>query len=266
MLQSAKTADLPRILPYLKAGVEDCIYMYIDIAKYGLENANMKVWFQPDESGEPLLVIMKYYNGMSIYSHRREFDTEATAELIRACRPGRVTGPKEMIAQLQPRLQAEYSVEYGYVVRYDERFPHYESTAEIRRAANAEELTLAAEIVAADESVGAGWSVAELAAQYKDRQESGFGRSCLLFEDGRPAAVYSTYAEFEDLAVMGGLCVIPEKRGRGYGGAIESYLYRSLAGEGFRVYSFAAEESRIAYHRRHQTPVAAEYGKLLIRE
>lgn len=266
MLQSAKTTDLTKILPYLKAGVEDCIYMYIDIAKYGLENENLQVWFRQDESGEPLLVLMKYYNGMSVYSHREDMDVKSTAQLIRAHKPGRVTGPKALIEELQRELAAEYTAEYGYVVRYDERFPRYENSAEIRRAENREEISLAAEIVASDESVGAGWSVKELAAQYIDRQECGFGRSCLLFEDGRPAAVYSTYAEFEDLAVMGGLCVIPEKRGLGYGGAIESWLFRSLEKEGFRVYSFAAEESRIAYHRRHQTPIAAEYGKLLIRE
>ena len=66
-MREARAADLPRILAYLRPHVEECLYMYIDIAKYGLDNPAMRVWLEEGENGLRL-VVMKYHTGISLYT------------------------------------------------------------------------------------------------------------------------------------------------------------------------------------------------------
>ena len=73
--------DVPAILVYLKRHVQDCLYMYIDIGKYGLDNPNMQVWLDSDNHGINF-VVMKYHDSISVYSDNDTWDTEAVMRLI----------------------------------------------------------------------------------------------------------------------------------------------------------------------------------------
>ena len=47
-MREAQEYDIDEIISYLENNVQDCLYMYIDIKKYRLNNPAMKVWFNRD--------------------------------------------------------------------------------------------------------------------------------------------------------------------------------------------------------------------------
>ena len=260
MIKIAEQKDLAAILAYLKKHVENCLYMYIDIAKYGLDNPNMKVWLDCDGDGINM-VVMKYHDSISVYAEDSGFPVDDAVGLIRSCAVGSVTARKDIIERLSIPLSDIYGAEYGYVFSYQE-FPEYNCDAQIIRAEESDMLDIA-RLIVSDEGIGSYYQVEDLAGQFKERARAGFGRNYIIYADGKIAAHYGTYAEFENIAVIAGLIVDPGYRGRHFGGALESHIVKTLLGEGFRVYSFATTQMRYQFLTKHGIFPVGEYGKLV---
>ncbi len=237
--------------------------MYIDIAKYGLDNPAMRVWLEEGENGLRLAV-MKYHTGISLYTAERDFDAAAAAALIREHRVGSVTGRRDLVEKLSGVLAAEYAAEYGWIFRYDGGYPAPDRETPVVRAGeeDAEEI---ARLIISDEGIGGYYEIEDLTRQFAERMQAGFGRNLVIRENGRIVAHYATYAEYEDIAVIGGLIVAPEQRGRHLADTLEHRLVEELRAEGYRVYSFAASELRHSLLLRRGVPMAGEYGKLVRR-
>ena len=79
-MRRANDRELERILPYLKNNVKDCIYMYIDIAKYGVHNDFLDVWI--NDGPEIDCVCMRYHTGFSVYTERENWPVDDVIRLI----------------------------------------------------------------------------------------------------------------------------------------------------------------------------------------
>ena len=116
MLKLADKKDLDNIVSYLKQDIADCVYLYIDITVYGLDNPNMKVWYDNDDNGDVTLVVMKYYDSFQLYTDKEEYDTNAVNELIEKYKVSMVSGNCKMIRKLHPLCEKEYTADYGQVL------------------------------------------------------------------------------------------------------------------------------------------------------
>ena len=49
MYKIATKQDVDRLLQYLEQDLKNCLYSYIDLKKFGIENPNLTVYFDEDE-------------------------------------------------------------------------------------------------------------------------------------------------------------------------------------------------------------------------
>lgn len=53
--------ELEEVLNCLKQDIPNCLYIYIDLKKYGLENPHITLWISRKD-GKLNLVVMKYHD------------------------------------------------------------------------------------------------------------------------------------------------------------------------------------------------------------
>lgn len=257
-MREATEQDIPAILTYLKRSLADCLYMYIDIAKYGVENPNMKVWVDSTESGIKF-VMMNYHSGISIQAGEDSFDPEQVANIIKEENATIIRGKRSVIEQLTPYFE-DFKEEYGAVFKLTSyRFDDFDGEIE---TASPEDTLEIANLIKKDPEIGAYFDTEGLAKQLAERIETGMGRSYVIRENGKIIAHIASYAEFENLATTGGLIVDPEVPRGIYGSVMEGYLVRRLLEENFRIYTFVAKRLREKMLTAMGNERVGEYGKL----
>lgn len=256
-MREAVEKDREMILQYFMGGIQDCIYPYIDIRNYGVASGNMKVWLE-EENGNLCLVAMKYYDSFWIYTHKKEGDMRETANLLGQNPTAMISGRKDIIEKLFP-LCGGYRASYGAVFLMN-RFRKTDNVPNLFQASprDAEEI---AELICSDAEIGRHYTVKGLSEQLKERMETGTGRSWCIREKGKIVAHSATYAEAEELAVVGGTIVKPEYRSSNYYFLLSNFVLGELAAEQKSAYTFSMSEKMLRYHRMLHTQ-CGEYGKL----
>lgn len=259
-MRRATQTDVPAILVYLKRYVTDCIYMYIDLKKYGIDNPNITVWMDSDETGIKSLVV-KYYTGLNIFAHGEHWNAEDTVKIATEQNVLSIHGPKRMIEALAPFYSQEAEIEYGEIYEFtNER--QYEIDKEIELASVDDVLEIA-NLVVTDEGIGSHYEVSNLAAQLKERMETQMGRSYVIRDNGKIIAHIASYAEFDHIATISGLIVDKNYRSNIYGAAIEAHIVKVLRDEGFHVYSYVITRLRKKLLAALGNKKVAEYGKIV---
>lgn len=261
-MRKAEQKDIPAILVYLKRNVKNCLYMYIDIKKYGLDNPNITVWMDSDETGMKL-VVMKYHTSISVFSASNNWDVDEVVNIINQEAVNSVTGKKDMIEKLYISCADKYDVTYGSVFRFTS-FRSCEFDGKIETAAEEDTMEIA-ELIARDEEIGGYYEIKDLADQLAERMRTNMGRSYVIRKDGKIIAHIASYAEFENLATTGGLIVAPEYRNGVYGGVLEGYLVERLLEEKFQVYTFVTARLRKKLLEAVGNKCVGEYGKMAIK-
>ncbi len=262
-MREATVNDIPAILTYLKRNINDCVYMYIDIAKYGLENPNMKVWFDSDENGITL-VVMKYHTSISVFTDVENWNTKEVAELI--CNEGvlSVTGRKDLVEKIYSVCKEKYNVTYGSVFKF-KKCRECDYSGKIETATSDDTLEIA-KLIAMDESIGAYYDVENLSNQLSERIETGMGRSYVIRnEQGVIIAHIASYAEHDKIATTGGLIVHPDYQMGVYGSVLEGYLVTKLLEEDFNIYTFVTERLRKKFLTVIGNECVGEYGKMTLK-
>lgn len=240
-MRRALPEDVPAILTYLKRGIENCVYMYIDIAKYGLENPNMKVWLDSDKNGIRF-VAMKYHGSISLYTSAKTWDIDSVVKLIEEEQVLTLNMSKVIADQLYGRCAEQYDITYGSVFRFTAYHDiAFDGVIEPASPADAMEI---AKLVATDESIGSYYELNDLADQIAERMETGMGRSFVIRDAGEIIAHIGSYAECNKIATTNGLIVRSDCRSNVYGAALERHLLLTLLEEGFQVYTFVTKRMR----------------------
>ncbi len=261
-MRAAVSGDLDAILTYLRRDIPNCIYMYIDIGKYGLDNPHMHVWLDEDADGLRLAV-MQYYNSIQLYSLADDWDVDGVAALVLEKRVSVVNGRLAMLERLFPLCSELYELHAGEVFRFTDHI-HKESGVTVEHAAESDFPEIA-RLVCSDR-IFAHYTPESLAAQLLERQRSGMGRSVVIRRDGRIIAHIAVFADYGGIAVPSALIVHPDYRDYPYGSLIESYLLMELLAEGKEVYTFVTENGRKALLRALGCPHVADYGKMTLKQ
>ena len=269
-MRLAEKNDETRILDYLSRDVENCLYLYADIWKYGVENPNIRVWFNEDEDGI-CMVVMKYHNNFQIYSDRKFDHIKEILELAHSERPRAIFGRRELIESLSGSLSSRYDEEYGVVFRgkdfdsetLEKRLE--DCTAPIELASEADAPAIA-RLLCTDKNTGTGQTVESLTKELVDRIRTGMGRSYIIRAGTEIAAHCATYAETERFVVISGLNVQADYRDTEYTLWIDGRTALNLIREGKERYFFAVGPKMIRYYRYTGAHPVGEYGKLYLKE
>lgn len=257
LLVRACDNDKNRILEYLSSGVEDCIYLFIDISNYSIEGDNCKVWLDVDNE-DIQFVLMYYYNSYQVYGKKTAYIPERVISFISGNSVNMISGRKDLIEVLEKRLNG-YNATYGEVFELNRTIgSSFDDKAEWGTIDDVAEI---AKLIQTDDDIGAHYSFDDLVKQLKERILSKTGKSCIIREDGLIIAHTATYAECKELAVISGTVVHPNWRNGQYFMIVTTVLQKKLATEGKRAYTFSTSPKMIRYHRSLHKK-CSEYGKL----
>lgn len=258
-MREAIAQEIPAILTYLKRSLADCLYMYIDIAKYGLENPNLKVWLDSNKNGIKFVMI-NYYSGISIQAGEDSFDPEQVANMIRQQNSAIIRGKRTIIEKLAPYFE-DFTEEYGSVFKLTSyRLDNFDES--IIETALPEDTPEIARLIKKNPEIGSYYNTDDLANQLAERIKTGTGRSYIIRENGKIIAHIASYAEFEGIASTGGLIVDPDYQKGIYGSILEGYLVRRLLKEKFTIYTFVEKRLRTKFLKSMGNQCVSEFGRL----
>lgn len=260
-MELAKEKDLQEIFTFLRENLADCLYLYIDVKKYGLQNPNMTVWLERKGEEQRIhTVIMKYYDSLQMVSDAEDWDKGWLKELILKRRYNSVSGKASMISELASMLEQFYHTSYGVVFRLEE-YRKFED-ADMVEHASERDMREIAELICTDAFFRACYSTEILERQLRERLQSRMGRNVVIREDGKIISHIATYAEFEDIAITSGMITHPDYRNSIYGFLAESFLTNELLNEGKQVYTFVIDKPRKKLLTLMGAKICGEYGRM----
>jgi N-acetylglutamate synthase-like GNAT family acetyltransferase len=262
-MRLAREEELNDILDFLEPDLGNCVYLYMDIKKYGLNNKNMKVWV----NNAPCLssVVMRYYDSMQLYSSKEVEDSNEILECICCENVKMISAPKSLIELLKEdkRIREQYNSKDGYTFWFGNyrKFPYEEiETADVG------DLKEIAELICMDEEFSGNYQSEVLERQLRERLLTGMGRNYKIQKDGKIIAHIATFAEEAQIAVTSGLIVHPQYRNFPYGTMLESYIVNVLQEEGFRVFTFINDKKRVKLQKALGHKECGQYEKLMRKE
>ena len=261
MLIECKENEKSKILDYIGKDYGKCLYIFIDLCKYGLDNENFNAWIQYNDKSEIIAVVTEYYKGIQIYSKDVNLDAKEIAEFVLRKNPPVTLGMKETIDKVREYMPG-YEEELGTVGQLKQLQVSPNPKA---YSASVEELKEIVEILAEDEGIGKPYGFDSLYQQYKERKEENFGRNFILRDEETNEIVChaGTYAELPELAVIGGVITSPKYRGKGYSKETLAAICEELLHEGKDVFSFYYIPSETKMHQGVGFEKIGDWAKLI---
>ena len=262
MYKLAITEDVTRIIEYFEQNLKNCLYSYIDLKKFGIDNPNLTVYF--DESDGIRCSALKYYEGLQLFDASGKMDVEATAELIKSLKSHIVSSTVDVIEKLYPLLKDTYEMEQGYVTEMLS-MRSCEVSEEVRQAER-EEYDEIARLICSDEGVGGHYEPEELKKQLLTRLEEGMGRNYILKREGEIIHHAATYAELDNLAVISGVITREDWRGKGVGTLAVRKLCHDLLKEGKKPCLFYYTKQAEGFYKKIGFEEGTGWAKLVLRK
>lgn len=256
-MRLAEDRDRERILKFLRPDLPNCIYLYIDIANYGISTDNIKVWID-EKNSDVSLVLMKYYDSIQLYSSNKDCNIDPVVCILKQHPVAMISGERSVVEKLASYCP-QYHPTYGEVFLMD-RYRKVVPDMEIQEA-EPEDTKEIAELICQDKEIGGHYTTQILAKQLEERIRTHTGRSYIIRENGVIIAHTATYAEADGIAVVGGTIVHDAFRNTNAYMIVSNYMLEQLAIEGKKAYTFSISPKMIKYHGLVHTK-CGEYGKL----
>lgn len=257
-MYKCKKENEKEIIEYIGKSYGQCLYLYVDLLKYGFDNENINVWFQKEED-EIKALVLQYYTGVHVFSKEVEFDVKDVVDLLKEINPSMICGMKWTLDKIKDYFD-NYEMEIGIVGELT-NLKVYDTEGCYK--ANAEEIKELAELLAEDESLGKPYGFELLYKQLLERYEENFGRNFIYRDNGKIVATASTYAEKGGVAVISGVMVHPEYRGKGLSKNLLSAVCDNLKKDGFDVFSYYYIPSATRMHQSVGFEPIGDWAKLV---
>lgn len=259
MYQLATKEQVPALLAYFEQDLKNCLYSYIDLKKYGIDNPHLHIYYSTRD-GAISAVATEYYKGIQLFSYGETLDIEETLELIRKLDTPMVNGKKELIELLEPHLGADFEKEVGYVAWMKALKPGADLT-KVEQAGEEKCLEIA-RLICTDEGLGGHYVPEEFCQQLVDRQREQFGRNYVIYQNGKIVCHAATYAEIDNLAIVSGVIADAACRGQGLGYQVVSRLCHDLLEEGKRPCIFYFKKEAAGLYAKVGFEDGTGWGKL----
>lgn len=260
MFRQAERTELPRILDYYKKDLRNCLYGYIDVQKYGIDDPNLSLYF--DENGDGIhTVITEYCGGLQLYSFDNRGDLNNILSFLKEKNSPMLNGEQRLLRQIYPFLKGSYTLETGIVLQMKQC--RMERVAEEVEMAREEDYMEIARLICSDRELGGFWSSSQLCRQLLKRSREKFGRNFIIRRNGKIVCHAATYAEADRLAVIGGVITKKGYRRQGLAEQTVGELCRQLLAEGKIPHLFCYKENAGRIYRKLGFDSGSGWGRLL---
>ena len=248
MITKCVKADEKRILEYIGNDYPSCLYLYLDLLKYGLESSSIDVYVQLGNDNIQAL-LLKYYSCLHVFSRDNSFNAEELAVFFVENRFTMLYCTAETAERIRKGFSQEVkkkaTITKGWVAQIER--VDYEPLG-LAVAAEKQDFVQIIKLIYEDNDIGRSYIFDELAKQIEERNQEGFARNLVIKKDGQVIAHACTNAELNKIAVVAELLVKEEYRKKGFASEIWRTICSQLLSEGKEVYSFYySEESRILH-------------------
>lgn len=238
------------LLNYIGEDYYKCIYLYMNLFKYGCESENIEVYASCDDKEQINGVFLKYFDCLHVFSKNEDLKTEDLNELFIKCQPRVSFVSEEIKNMLNEQIIKNYNVFYDtlfeavhFSYNEEDSFELFEATAD-----ETEEIT---DFLMSDAFYASIYERESLKKQIFDRMADKYSRSFISRNDSDSKIVFhmGTTAELPDF-VIGGLGLLDiSERGKGLGKIMFGKFYNKMLCEGRKCYCFPADDRAYELHK-----------------
>jgi len=247
MINIIEHGDESEVINFIGDNYQNCLYLYANLAKYGLENDNMAMWkIENDES--TVGFSQKYFSCMHFYCLNNGWLTDELLNFILQKKPRTILATQKIIEALNIKLSNNFQIKIMNLY-------HVPNGAEISSIeppsrfldqlvkAKIEDINEITDFLMEDQAYKNNYNREILYNQLHERLVDEYSRYYIIRNRGNIIASVSTKAEHEYFAVIGGVMVDRQYRGRSIGQYITSDITNILQQEGKECYSFILKEN-----------------------
>ena len=247
------------LIEYIGTDYYRCLYLYIDLIKYGCQSEYTKSW-QLIEDGEVKAIMLSYHSALHIFAKQQNFKATELACFIKDLNPSIICADANTIKHLAPFLLTEgYEMEIGYIGKYDGDL--HMGGGDVEKA-SMKDVTEIATLLYEDDDIGASYTFDDLVSQIRERLSQGFVRSFVIKQDAKVVAHLGTGAEIDKLCTICYVITDPNYRGKGLSSALFCYACQQLESEGKEIFSVYYPENSRRLHHKLGFVDCCEFGKL----
>lgn len=259
MIELCQDAQQTDIVEYIGKDYFKCLYLYIDLMKYGCKSKYTRTWLMSDNSSINA-IILSYHSALHIYSRNLDYDRKELCQFIRELNPSIVCASSDIIKSLACYLKNDgYSMEIGHIGKFVKLTTESKNKIEI---ATSDDIYDIANLLYEDDDIGASYTIDDLILQLKERLSQRFVRSYVIKENRHVVAHLGTGAEIDGLCTICYVITDPQYRGRGFGSSLFSFACTQLEAEGREIYSVYYPENSRRLHHKMGFVDCCEFGKL----
>lgn len=201
------------------------VYLYIDTIFYGYNSDKVKTYIL-ERNDEIKIILYHYYNSLQIFQNKPLTDEEINelSDYLLKNNFNMITGNRDLIIKLNEIVNRETSVSFGTIMAQKNMINCYSNKTEFAKQEDCKEI---AKLIRTDESIGGHYKVTELEEQLIDRLTT---KNCvnLILKEKNIVAHAATYADCNDISVIGGVITDKNYRGLGYGKIVVNDLTKHI--------------------------------------
>lgn len=263
MIELVREDKSKLIESYIGDDYYKCLYLYLDLKRYGFNNPNVKIWKQEDREKNIIAVILMYYSGMHVFSEKHDYNIEEIKKVILDNKPSMICGEKKIISDLYKYLDKEnYFIETGWVRKLSNVTKYDRS--EVKTEIEKEDFTQIAKLLYEDEDIGSSYQLKELEEQMIERNQEKYSRNYIIKKDGKVISHAGTGAENEKVAMLSYVITAPEYRGKGYAKKICNAVCEDLILEGKDVFLINYSTESTALYDKIGFKICCDWGKIFL--
>lgn len=262
MISQCNNSQQEALLNYIGEDYPKCLYLYLDVIKYGCLSDTTRTWIQTRD-GVITSVVLSYHTALHVFSRISDFDVTEICELVKEVKPTMVNAMAETIRKIEPELsKLGFRSEFGHIGEWMGSADRIEDD-EVS-IAKEKDIPEVARLLYEDENIGASYIFEDLLKQMQDRIKEGYVRSYVLHKNNEVAAHVGTGAEIKNVCTIAYSITSPKYRGQGLAGRLYNYSCSRLKSEGKRIFSVYYPESARVFHHKMGFVDICKCGKLYL--
>ena len=200
------------------------VYLVIDAEMYGFEGDNVKTWIIEDSQHNCQCIIYQYYNSIQLFETKYcdDLAINEVSDFLISHSYDMVSGTNYIISKLDEKLNHIYNSEFGYIFKCQQMAVRPKSC--FVKTALLSQMEEISRLICTDENIGGHYHADVLATQLKERYLYKGCRNVIYTIEDRIVGHMATYAETENIAVLGGLITDSEYRGKGIGKIVLQFI------------------------------------------
>lgn len=261
MIRNLYIDEYSEILKKIKQDIFQNVYLYIDTKEYGFFYDDKIETLVIEEDNQICIIVYRYYNSIQLFKIKDVCENSYVqiAEYILKNSISMISGETEIVDKIIKNLPDSFKMFEGSILTYEKSIM---SKPEILSLAENKDVYEIAELICSDYNIGGHYSVEMLCDQLIDRMDNHNCRNLIVKKDSVIISHMGTYAEYDDIAVMGGLITLPKFRGQGYGSKVLFGLAKMVMDEGKIPIIYCYRDSLKEWYIKQGWIVKAQCAKI----